>query len=76
MGKPGEPMRSRALNLAFNRALIEPDYRRQLLAYLRRTLLEAGVPEGEVVQLEAHAPNTLEGLALAMEYVHVGSVKS
>lgn len=69
-------MRSRALNLAFNRALIEPDYRRQLLAYLRQTLLEAGVPESEVAQLEAHAPTTLEGLALAMEDVHVGSVKN
>ena len=72
----GGKMRSRALNLAFNRALIEPEYRRRLLAYLRQTLLEAGVPENEVRQLEAHGPTSLEGLAEAMEHVHVDSLKN
>lgn len=76
IGHPGATMRSRALNLAFNRALIEPDYRRQLLAYLRQTLSEAGVPEDEIRQLETHAPKTLENLALAMEQVHTASVKN
>ncbi len=69
-------MRSRALNQAFNRALVDPEYRRQLLASLRRTLLEAGVPENEVALLERHAPTTLEHLAQAMEHVHVGSLKN
>ncbi len=69
-------MRSRALNMAFNRALIEPEYRQQLLSYLRATLLEAGVPENEIRQLEARGPGTLESLAQAMEYVHIGSLSN
>ncbi len=66
-------MRSRALNLAFNRALVDPGYRRAFFGDLRRTLLEAGVPEAEISQLEALAPDSLEALARALESVHVGS---
>ena len=63
-------MRSRALNLAFNRALTDTAYRQALLADLRRTLLEAGVPEGEIRPLEALAPHSLESLARALEHAH------
>jgi hypothetical protein len=68
-------MRSHALNLAFNRALIEPDYRQRLLSFLRATLLEAGVPEAEITQLEACAPHNLESLAEAMEQIHVQTTR-
>ena len=64
-------MRSRALNLAFNRALVDTAYRQALLLDLRRSLLEAGVPEAEIAQLEAHAPGSFEGLAQALEAAHV-----
>ncbi len=63
-------MRSRTLNLAFNRALSDAAYRQALLLGLRRTLLEAGVPEAEIKKLEAHAPHSLESLARALETVH------
>ena len=63
-------MRSRALNMAFNRALVDPEYRQTLLSQLRRTLLEAGVPEVEIGQLEMLAPGSLEALAHALESVH------
>ncbi len=63
-------MRSRALNMAFNRALVDPQYRLAFLFQLRRTLLEAGVPEDEIRQLEALAPDSLEALAHALEAVH------
>lgn len=63
-------MRSRALNLAFNRALIDAAYRHKLLRDLRRTLLEAGVPAGEIDELEGYAPSSLEGLARALEAAH------
>ena len=63
-------MRSRALNLAFNRALIDAAYRQVLLLDLRRTLLEAGVPEAEISSLELHAPHSFEGLAEALEAAH------
>jgi len=66
-------MRSRALNLAFNRALIDPGYRQAFFQNLRRTLLEAGVPEAEISRLEALAPDSLETLAHALEEVHTGS---
>lgn len=66
-------MRSRALNTTFNRALVDPEYRRVLLYQLRRTLLEAGVPETEIQQLERLSPSSLEGLATALETVHVRS---
>lgn len=68
-------MRSRALNSAFNRALVEPEYRQLLLLQLRRTLLEAGVAEDEIALLEARAPRTLDDLARALEVVHVESFK-
>ena len=63
-------MRSRALNLVFNRALVDTAYRGALLSNLRRTLLEAGVSETEVEPLEALAPRTLEELARALELTH------
>lgn len=63
-------MRSRALNLAFNRALTDAAYRQALLLDLRRTLLEAGVLESEIGKLEEHAPHSLESLAQALETVH------
>lgn len=66
-------MRSRALNMTFNRALVNPEYRQSLLYRLRRTLLEAGVPEDEIEQLERYAPDSLEGLASALEEIHVSS---
>lgn len=59
--------------MAFNRALIDPEYRHVLLYRLRRTLLEAGVPETEVRLLEHLAPTSLEELADALETVHVTS---
>ncbi len=66
-------MRSRALNLAFNRALVDVAYRQALFLDLRRMLLEAGVPEAEIVSLEAHTPRSLEGLAQALEAAHVST---
>ena len=66
-------MRSRALNLAFNRALIDTAYRQALLLDLRRTLLEAGVPEAEIASLEAHVPRSFEGLAQALEAAHTAT---
>ena len=63
-------MRSRALNTVFNRALVDPEYRQTLFVQLRRTLLEAGVPETEIGQLEALAPQSLDALAHALESVH------
>lgn len=63
-------MRSRALNLVFNRALVDPEYRQTLLTQLRRTLREAGVPEFEIGQLEVLAPGSLEALARALESIH------
>lgn len=65
-------MRSKALNLAFNRALADSQYRKRLLHNLRGTLLEAGVPDAEVRALEQHAPTDLETLAQALEAVHAG----
>ena len=55
--------------MAFNRALVDPEYRQTLLSQLRRTLLEAGVPEIEISQLEALAPGSLEALAHALESI-------
>lgn len=66
-------MRSRALNLAFNRALTDAEYRQELLLNLRRTLLEAGVPEAEITSLEAHQPRSLEDLAQALEAAHIAT---
>jgi hypothetical protein len=66
-------MRSRALNFAFNRALIDAQYRARLFQDLRRTLLEAGVPEAEIAALERLAPNSLEALAKALETLHTGA---
>lgn len=71
---PGETvLRSRALNLVFNRALVDTAYRGALLSDLRRTLLEAGVTEAEIVPLERYAPRTLEGLARALEQAHAAT---
>lgn len=64
-------MRSRALNLAFNRALTDAAYRQALLLDLRRTLLEAGVLDAEIKRLEAHRPQSLEELAHALEAAHL-----
>lgn len=66
----GCTMRSRALNMVFNRALVDSEYRQTLLFQLRRTLLEAGVPETEIGQLEVLAPRSLDALAHALESVH------
>ncbi len=63
-------MRSRALNMVFNRALVDAEYRQMLLTQLRRTLREADVPELEIDQLEALAPSSLEALAHALESIH------
>lgn len=63
-------MRSRALNTAFNRALTDAAYRQAFFSDLRRTLLEAGVPESEISALEVLAPRSLEELAQALERVH------
>ena len=66
-------MRSRALNTAFNRALTDAGYRQAFFNDLRRTLLEAGVPEPEISVLEAFSPRSLEELANALERVHTGT---
>ncbi|ADI14639.1 hypothetical protein [Truepera radiovictrix] len=66
-------MRSRALNFAFNRALIDPQYRARLFRDLRRTLLEAGVPEAEIAALARLEPRSLEALAEALETLHTGA---
>ena len=66
-------MRSRALNSAFNRALVDAAYRQALVSDLRRLLLEAGVPEAEIASLEAHAPRSFEGLAQALEAAHAST---
>ncbi len=68
-------MRSKELNSVFNRALTDPPYRQNLFQNLRRTLLEAGVPEEEVDLLEVHAPRSLEQLARILEDVHIDSFR-
>lgn len=63
-------MRSRELTSVFNRALIDSAYRQSLFGNLKRTLLEGGVPQDEVVALERLSPNTLDQLAEALEALH------
>jgi len=66
-------VRSRALNRAFNRALIDPTYRRELLADLRRVLRAAGVPDEEIDRLESSAPRDIYELARSLETMHTSS---
>jgi len=63
-------VRSKALNRAFNRALVDSSYREELFGNLRRALQQAGVPEEEIRGLEAWAPDDLEELAYALEALH------
>lgn len=63
-------MRSRALNRVFNRALIDLEYRQQLLTNLRSALLAAEVPDAEVRLLEELSPRSIRELAQALETAH------
>lgn len=63
-------MRSRALNRAFNRALIDLEYRHALLENVRGVLGEAGVPEEEIRLLESTGPHDIRELAQALEAMH------
>ncbi|CAA9562573.1 MAG: hypothetical protein AVDCRST_MAG86-758 [uncultured Truepera sp.] len=66
-------MRSRALNRAFNRALIDIEYRHALLQNLRGILGSEGVPEGEIRGLESRSPHDIRELAQALEKLHLES---
>lgn len=66
-------MRSKALNRAFNRALIDLEYRQALLQNVRHTLRVEGVPEGEISALERSAPHDIRELAQALEKLHTAS---
>lgn len=66
-------MRSKALNRAFNRALIDLEYRRSLLQNMRFTLYPEGVPEQEIRLLENAAPADIRELASALERMHATS---
>ena len=66
-------MRSRALNRAFNRALIDLEYRHALLQNLRGVLGPEGVPEGEIKGLEQASPHDIRELAQALENIHLTS---
>ncbi len=63
-------MRSRALNRAFNRALIDLEYRLALLQNVRGVLGPEGVPEGEIRLLESSQPHDIRELAQALETMH------
>jgi len=66
-------VRSRALNRAFNRALIDLEYRQSLLQNVRSVLGSEGVPEGEIRLLESTAPHDIRELAQALEKLHATS---
>ena len=66
-------MRSRALNRAFNRALIDLEYRRALLQNVRSVLGDEGVPEDEIRVLEETTPHDIRELAQALEKLHLES---
>lgn len=66
-------MRSKALNRAFNRALVDLEYRQSLLQNVRGTLGLEGVPEGEIRLLESSAPHDIRELAQALEQMHITS---
>ena len=66
-------MRSRALNRAFNRALIDLEYRRALLHNVRGVLGDEGVPEDEIRVLEETTPHDIRELAQALEALHAVS---
>ncbi len=66
-------MRSRALNRVFNRALIDLEYRRELLANLRSVLRQAEVPGDEIALMEGFSPKDIRELAQALEQLHVSS---
>ncbi len=66
-------MRSKALNRAFNRALIDLEYRHALLCSTRSTLRGDGVPESEIRLLENAAPADIRELAAALEQMHTTS---
>ena len=66
-------MRSKALNRAFNRALIDLEYRQTLLQNVRFILSSEGVPEGEIRLLESTAPHDIRELAQALEKIHAAS---
>lgn len=66
-------MRSKALNRAFNRALVDLEYRQSLLQNVRGTLGLEGVPEGEIRLLESSAPHDIRELAQALEQMHTAS---
>ena len=63
-------MRSRALNRAFNRALIDLEYRHALLQNVRGVLGDEGVPEGEIRLLETSGPHDIREVAQALEAMH------
>lgn len=66
-------MRSKALNRAFNRALIDLEYRQALLQNMRLTLGPDGVPESEIRLLEQASPADIRDLATALERMHTTS---
>lgn len=63
-------MRSKALNRAFNRALIDLEYRQSLLQNVRDVLGHEGVPEGEIRLLEQAALHDIREFAEALETMH------
>jgi len=63
-------VRSKALNRAFNRALIDLEYRQTLLQNVRDVLGPEGVPETEIRLLETSAPHDIRELASALETMH------
>ena len=63
-------MRSKALNRAFNRALIDLEYRLALLQNVRGVLGPEGIPEGEIRLLESAKPHDIRELAEALESMH------
>jgi UDP-N-acetylenolpyruvoylglucosamine reductase len=66
-------VRSKALNRAFNRALVDLEYRQSLLQNVRGTLGLEGVPEVEIRLLESSAPHDIRELAQALEQMHIAS---
>jgi len=66
-------VRSKALNRAFNRALIDLEYRQALLQNVRGILGHEGVPEQEIRLLESTSPHDIRELAQALEKMHAAS---
>lgn len=56
-------MPSQQLNSVFNRAWIDKKFRESLFEDMAVVLVQASVPKGEIIQLLASAPQTIEDLA-------------